>query len=89
MYRILAQKNRAARRSCLVFGGEGSLGNLGFDIGAGFEGLFPSDDLGDTLDEDVDELGLRLAKSISVGDVPGAAGGGRIDTSSSSGLEKE
>jgi hypothetical protein len=88
LYRILAQENRAARRSCLEFGGEGSLGDLGFDVGAGLESLFPSDDLGDTLDEDVDELDFGLAESVSVGDVPGTAGGGGVDTSGSSGLEK-
>ena len=89
MYRILAQKNRAARRSCLELGGEGSLGDLGFDVGAGLESLFPSDDLGNTLDEDVDELDFGLAESIGVGNVPGAAGGGGVDTSGSSGLLKE
>jgi len=87
LYRILAQKNRAARRSCLEFGGEGSLGDLGFDVGASLESLFPSDDLGNTLDEDVDELSLGLAESVSVGDVPSATGGGGVDTSGSSGLK--
>lgn len=61
--------------------------NFSVDVLSLLESLFPSDDLGNTLDEDVDELDFRLAESISVGDVPGAAGGGRIDTSSSSGLE--
>ena len=63
--------------------------NFSVDVLSLLESLFPSDDLGNTLDEDVDEFDFRLAESISVGDVPGAAGGGRVDTSCSSGLEKE
>ena len=58
----------------LVLGGKRSLGDLLVNVLAGFEGLFPSDDLGDTFDEDVDELHFGLAESIGVGDVPGAAG---------------
>jgi len=71
----------------LVLGGKSSLGDLLVDVFAGLEGLFPSDDLGDTFDEDVDELHFGFAKSVGVGDVPGAAGGGRVDSSGSSGLE--
>jgi len=61
--------------------------NFSVDVLSLLKSLFPSDDLGNTLDEDVDELGLGLAESIGVGDVPGATGGGGVDTSGSSGLE--
>jgi len=43
--------------------------------------------LGDTFDEDVDELHFGLAESVGVGDVPGAAGGGGVDSGAASGLE--
>jgi hypothetical protein len=62
--------------------------NLSVDVLSLLKSLFPSDDLGNTLDEDVDELDFGLAESVSVGDVPGTAGGGGVDTSGSSGLEK-
>jgi len=61
--------------------------NFSVDVLSLLESLFPSNNLGNTLDEDVDELDFGLAESISIGDVPGAAGGGRVDTSGSSGLE--
>ena len=72
----------------LVLGGESSLGDLLVNVLAGLEGLFPSDDLGDTFDEDVDELHFGLAESIGVGDVPGAAGGGGVDSGGSSSLKR-
>ena len=55
---------------CLVLGREGSLGDFGLDVLAGLKSLLPSDDLGNSLDEDVDQLGLRFAKTVGVGDVP-------------------
>ena len=64
------------KRKCtgkLVFGGKRSLCNLLVNVLAGLKGLFPSDDLGDTFDEDVDELHFGLAESVGVGDVPGSA----------------
>jgi len=61
--------------------------NFSVDVLSLLKSLFPSDDLGNTLDEDVDELDFGLAESIGVGNVPGAAGGGGVDTSGSSGLE--
>ena len=63
--------------------------NFGVDILSLLESLFPSDDLGNTLDEDVDELDFGLAESVSVGDVPGTTCRGGVDTSSSSCLVKE
>ena len=73
--------------SRLELGGERGGVPLGVNVLAGLEGLFPSDDLSDTLDEDVDQLGLGLAQAVGVGDVPGAASGGGVDTSGTTGLE--
>ena len=70
---------------CLVLGREGSLGDFGLDVLAGLKSLLPSDDLGNSLDEDVDQLGLGFAKTVGVGDVPGATSGGRVDTSGTTG----
>ena len=73
----------------LCLGLHGGLLDFGVDVFTLLKSLLPSDDLSSALDEDVDEVDFGLAESISVGDVPGAAGGGRVDTSCSSGLEKE
>ena len=67
--------------------GETDSSDFSVDVLSLLEGLFPSDDLGDTFDEDVDELDFGLAKSISVGDVPGATSGGGVNSSSTSGLK--
>ena len=53
--------------------GEAGLGDLGLDVLTTFKGLLPSDDLSNALDEDVDQVDLGLAKSVGVGNVPGAA----------------
>ena len=60
--------------SSLVFGWQTGLGDLLVDVLAFFQGLLPSDDLSETLDEDVDQLDLGLANAVGVGDVPGATG---------------
>jgi len=44
--------------------------------------------LGDTFDEDVDELHFGFAESVGVGDVPGATGGGGVDSGAASGLKE-
>ena len=62
-------------------------GNLGVDILAGLQGLLPADDLGDTLNEDVDQLNLGFAEAISVRDIPGATGRGGVNASGATGLE--
>ena len=69
----------------LVFGGEGSLGDLSLDVLASFEILFPSNDLRNSLDENVDELGLRFSKTVSVRDIPSTSSRGRVDTSGTTG----
>ena len=69
----------------LVFGGEGSLGDLSLDVFASFEILFPSDDLRNSLDKNVDELGLRFSKTVSVRDIPSTSSRGRVDTSGTTG----
>merc|ERR1719378_345703 len=87
-----------ASRSCLftdlsqlqinsIFGWEGSSVPLGINVLAGFEVLFPTDELRDTFDENVDKLSFGLTKTVSVGDVPGATSGGGVDTSGTAGLE--
>jgi len=48
---------------------------------------FPSDEVGGSLNEDVDELSLTLSESVSVGDVPSATDGGGVNTTATTGLE--
>merc|ERR1719423_425758 len=59
---------------------ETSGSDFSFDVFTLFQSLFPSDDLSDTFDEDVDQFDFGLAQSVGVGDIPGA-------TSGTSGLE--
>ena len=51
------------------------------------EHLLPADDLGSSLDEDVDEGGFGLAETVCVRDVIDATFGGRVDTASAAGLQ--
>jgi len=53
------------------------------------EHAFPSDVVGNSLNEDVDEGGLRLTKTVGVGDIPSAADGSRVDTGATTSLEGE
>merc|ERR1719423_381013 len=66
---------------------ETSGSDFSFDVFTLFQSLFPSDDLGDTFDEDVDQFDFGLAQSVGVGDIPGATSGGRVNTSGTSCLE--
>jgi len=51
------------------------------------ESLLSENDEGGALNEDVAQLDFREAETIGVGDVPGAAGGGGVDTSGATSLE--
>jgi len=53
------------------------------------EHAFPADAVGSAFNEDVDELSLTLAKSVGVGDIPGATDGVGVDTTATTGLEAE
>ena len=72
----------------LCLGLHGGLLDFGVDVFTLLKSLLPSDDLSSALDEDVDEVDFGLAESISVGDVPGTAGRGGIDSSGSTSLTK-
>ena len=62
---------------------------LSFDGFSSLEHAFPSDEVGDTFDEDVNEGSLRLSESIGVGDIPSSTNRGGVDTSDTTGLEGE
>merc|ERR1712216_414370 len=63
------------------------LGDEVVDALAFLEHHLPADAGGRTLDEEVDELHLGLAKAIGVGDIPRAAGRGGVDAGSAASLE--
>jgi len=66
-----------------------STGNLSLDVLSGLEHAFPSDDVGNTVDEHVDERDFGVSESISVGDIEDSTNRLRVDTSSTTSLESE
>jgi len=71
-----------------AFGSFGT-GDLGLDVFALSEHLFPSDEVGDTMDEGVDEGDFGVSESVGVGDIELTTFSGGVDTGSTSGLESE
>ena len=84
----LEQSSHLSQRSGDVYSGLGD-GELSIDALTVLEHGLPSDVVSDSLNEDVDEGGLGLSKSVSVGDIPGATSGGGVDSSGTTGLELE
>ena len=66
-----------------------SSGDFGFAVFASLHHAFPSDDVGNTVDEHVDEINFGVSKSVSVGDIELSTDSGGVDTGSTSGLESE
>jgi len=64
-----------------------AVGDFFLDVFTSLEHTFPPDDVGDSLSEGVHELSLGFAETVSVADIPGAAGGGGVDTSTATSLE--
>jgi len=64
-------------------------GNFSLDVLAFLEHGFPSDDVGDTMDEHVDESDFGVSESVGVGDVENTTLGLRVDTGSTTSLESE
>jgi len=80
----------AETRSFLVAAGSGlGVGDFALDVLSGFEHGFPSEEVGDTVDEGVDEIDFGGTESVSVGDIELTTGSSRVDTGSTSSLELE
>ena len=63
--------------------------NLGVDAFTLLEHLLPTDEVGNTFDEDIDESGLTLTETVGVADVKLTTFSCRVDSSSTTGLEAE
>jgi len=80
----------AETRSFLVAAGSGlGVGDFALDVLSSFEHGFPSEEVGDTVDEGVDEIDFGGTESVSVGDIELTTGSSRVDTGSTSSLELE
>lgn len=76
---VLRDSSKVDSRGCLILLREGSGGNLFLNIFAILQGLFPSNDLRNTLNEDVYQLDFRFSKSVGIGNIPRSTSGGRVN----------
>jgi len=78
-----------AWRSHFAFFSSNGVGDGLLDVGTGLEGGLPLDEVGDTMDEHVDERDFGVSESVGVGDIVLTTLSGGVDTGSTSGLESE